>query len=108
MALGKLPLAVYIRNTAFAHPRVPIPHQDCFRGKVGQQMKCLRGVLAAAACFACCGPAASRGGGEAGADSLSRRAPGLRLRGAGDLHDASGEEAVLSEISSETSVPESK
>ena len=87
------------------------PHQDCFRGKAAQhcqQMKCLRGVLAAAACFACCGPAASRGGGEAGADSLSRRAPGLRLRGAGDLHDASGEEAVLSEISSETSVPESK
>ena len=71
-------------------------------------MKCLRGVLAAAACFACCGPAASRGGGEAGADSLFRRTPGLRLRGAGDLHDASGEEAVLSEISSETSVPESK
>ena len=65
-------------------------------------------MLAAAACFACCGPAASRGGGKAGADSLSLRTPGRQLRSAGDLHDASGEEAVLSEISSETSVPESK
>ena len=104
MALGNLPMAVCIRDTAFTMSI--IPHQECFRGKRGQEMKCL--VMAAAACFACCGPAASRGGGEAGADSLSRRAPGLRLRGAGDLHDASGEEAVLSEISSETSVPESK